>query len=386
MELLKLNLGDGLEVERVVSPTKLADFQLSGESGKERHLEDLLVEEPGLLNIGNYQPNGPTDLVIIAQQPVTQQRKKADLFALHKSGALVVVEVKRDSNDQANRNEGMNFQALRYAAASRTMSSRDVVNQFVDFLLKQNEVELPDDPAAYAHKRGKWWNQAIATLAEHFGDEDEELLEDDVLQIINPRERQKIYLVAASFHEEVTATAAWLREHEIEVYCFRLQPYLLHREAYINRERLIPPPELDQFYLGMQSPAFAPSQHNTPSTRRASDKPTNMTWSDGADESSVSVNSWRETLQLGLQRLVSEGAAPEDLPEGLKIKRYDDEDVVPREWGLLCDDVYFYKYFSADQVRKYLSDVIRTLPTEKPEDYLTIQTQSGRQHSLPGED
>jgi RecB family endonuclease NucS len=101
MELIELDADDDLEVARTVEPKNFSELA----HNQEAHLEELIIRRPNLLNIGGFKVGGANDLEIIAQQPLTESRKRADLFALDQEGALVVIEVKRESRDQRSRNE-----------------------------------------------------------------------------------------------------------------------------------------------------------------------------------------------------------------------------------------------------------------------------------------
>jgi hypothetical protein len=259
------------------------------------------------------------------------------------------------------------------------MTADDVVELYADFLRDQREQE-PIGDGGEEFAKTTWRSQALANLSEHFADEDEKLSESDVLDLIDPSKKQKIYLVAASFDEEVTATAAWLREHGIEVACFRLQPYELGGELYLNRERLIPPPELDQFYIGMKTRNGETSKSTS---RRKSDKPKELVWTRAGREKE-SVNSWRETLQTSLRRLYENGISYADLPDGLNAERADGADT-PSDKMHISDDVYVQKYFSAKDVRRHLADTIEQLDGKIPDDFLIIKTNGGSNYLLPGE-
>jgi hypothetical protein len=258
---------------------KFKDVSVNGSSGKESDLENLIVKYPGLLNTSDFRmgASGDADLLIISQQPLTLNRKRADLFAIDRNGNLVIIEIKRDAVDEKNRLEGMEFQAIRYAAASRKMTVEGVINTFAEHLRKQsNNVSSPD------LNIGHWRQQAVAKLCDHLADEDNTLSESDLLSYINPKDKQKIYLVAADYEVDVTSACAWLREHQIDVSCFRLRPYRIGTEVVLERERLIPPPELDDFMTEMAPTVLASSAtQKAPNGPRAkSNKPTQMVWLD----------------------------------------------------------------------------------------------------------
>lgn len=156
--------------------------------------------------------------------------------------------------------------------------------------------------------------RAVKRLGEHLAEEDEQMTEEQLASMINPRKKQKIYLVAAGYEGDATAACAWLREHGIDICAFRLRPYNIAGEPVLERERLIPPPELDEFMsetfaVGEQAPSSPPA---APVSRAPTIKPKELKWSDLEDP--VTVVSWKAFLQHVVTRALSDGLSPEQLP------------------------------------------------------------------------
>lgn len=311
MQLFKVKTGDGLSVEGELSPSRFKDWTIGGRTGREEHIEELLVRYPGLLNFDAFDlsMSSNDEVLIVSQQPIASNRKRADLLGIHRDGSLVVIEIKRDAEDAGHRVESLEFQALRYAAASRKMTASGIIDLFKAYLKKKEENEetgkLGDD---------YWRALAVKRLGEHLAEEDEPLTEEELGSMINPRKKQKIYLVAAGFEADATAACAWLREHLIDICAFRLRPYKIGDQKVLERERLIPPPELDEFMsetfaVGGQTPESSPM---APASRAPIIKPTEMKWSDLDDL--VTVVSWRAFLQRVVTRALSEGLPPDKLP------------------------------------------------------------------------
>ena len=121
--------------------------------------------------------------------------------------------------------------------------------------------------------------------------------EDDLDDIIDPREKQRIYLVAADYQEDVISTCAWLREYEIDISCFRLRPYKIGDQYVLQRERLIPPPELDDFMVDTKLRTARSGGGVATGTRRGSVKPVRMTWGQGNEQVVLDVSSWKGFLE-----------------------------------------------------------------------------------------
>lgn len=309
MQLLKVKTGDSLSVESEVSPSRFKDWTIGGKAGREEHIEELLVRYPGLLNFDAFDlaMSSNDEVLIVSQQPIASNRKRADLLGVHRDGSLVVIEIKRDAEDASHRAESLEFQALRYAAASRKMTASGVVDLFKAHLKKREASEKTGELGDAG-----WKALAVKRLGEHLAEDDEDMTEEDLASIINPRKKQKIYLVAASYEGDATAACAWLREHGIDICAFRLRPYTIAGEPVLERERLIPPPELDEF----MSETFATAQTSEgptaiPTQRAPIIKPKELKWSDSEDP--VSVVSWKAFLQHVVTRALSEGMPPEQL-------------------------------------------------------------------------
>lgn len=311
MQLFEVKTGDDFSVEGELSPSRFKDWTICGRAGREEHIEELLVRYPGLLNFDAFDlsMSSNDEVLIVSQQPIASNRKRADLLGIHRDGSLVVIEIKRDAEDTGHRVESLEFQALRYAAASRKMTASGIIDLFKAYL-KKNEAneetgKLGDD---------YWRALAVKRLGQHLAEEDKPLTEEELGSMINPRKKQKIYLVAAGFEADATAACAWLREHSIDICAFRLRPYNIAGQPVLERERLIPPPELDEFMsetfaVGGQTPESSPT---APAPRAPTIKPTEMEWSDSEDP--VTVVSWKAFFQRVVTRALSEGLPPEKLP------------------------------------------------------------------------
>ncbi|WP_207956084.1 PDDEXK family nuclease [Rubrobacter marinus] len=297
-------------MEGEVAPSRFKDWTVGGRTGREEHIEELLVRHPGLLNFETFDlgMSSNDEVLIVSQQPIASNRKRADLLGVHRDGSLVVIEIKRDAEDASHRTESLEFQALRYAAASRKMTASEVIGLFKNHLRKKEASEETGELGD-----SYWRALAVKRLGSHLVEEDEEMTEEDLASIIDPRKKQKIYLVAASYEGDATAACAWLREHGIDISAFRLRPYVIAGEPVLERERLIPPPELDEFMSETFAAVQAPETPTTASTaRKPIIKPSELTWSDR--EEPVYVASWRALLQHVITRALSEGMPPEQLP------------------------------------------------------------------------
>jgi hypothetical protein len=150
--------------------------------------------------------------------------RRIDLLCLDSGANLVVVELKRDDTGGH-----MELQALRYAAMVSAMTFEQAANA----LARHRNKAAPDVPGAQA-----------AILA-HLGwtEPHEEAF----------AQKTRIILAAADFGKEITTTALWLREREIDIRCIRVRPYRLATgPLLLDIQQIIPLPETAEFVTRIQ--------------------------------------------------------------------------------------------------------------------------------------
>jgi hypothetical protein len=302
MELFALQAAAKLSIGERVEPLKFKEVLANG--ALEKDLEDLIVAQPSLLNWSDPGTAEYAELLIISRQPRTFTRKRADLFAISDAGELVVIEIKRDADDERSRREGMEFQAIRYAAASRKMTASAIIDMFADHLKS-----FDADAGKTAEHDIVYRERAISKLCEHLADEDQELTESNLQDLLDPKEKQKIYLVAAGYEPDVLSACAWLRQHDIEIACFQLRPYRVGDQLLLERDRLIPPPQLDDFLVEMRPSADGASIGGGASVeRRKADKASAIKWDD-EPANQQAVSSWKEVLLHATTKALELGAS-----------------------------------------------------------------------------
>ena len=294
---------------------------------KEKDLEDLIEKNPQLLNYDSESDE--QDLLIVSRQMQSTSNKRSDLLAIDSDGFLVTIEIKRDAIDEKNRSESFEFQAIRYAANHRTMDLNKIINAYATYLKNSNN-----------QSSGDYQTEAIKGIYKHlFGEFSASEYENspsgkDISSLnlvamkaklekkIDPTEKQKIYLVAADFADDCLSACAWLREHQIEIYCFKLQPYRFGEKFYLNQERLIPPPALDEFYVGTKEGKEAAQKSGI--TRAASIRLGKIE----INTSTFVVHSWKNLWETCIRYLLENGTSPKDLYHSQIL--YPDPDVIVR--------------------------------------------------------
>ncbi|HEX8635471.1 MAG TPA: hypothetical protein VF703_15100 [Pyrinomonadaceae bacterium] len=376
MQLFKVSTSTGITIQEEIKHTRFRDVLINNASGKEKDLESFLVQYPGLLNFGDFDQSDPenTDLLIISRQPTTSTRKRADLLGIHRDGSLIVIEVKRDAADERNRVEGIEFQAIRYAAASRKMTVDAIIETYARYLLSIHfEKEAAHLNEIYPVFIEEYRQVAVGKLCEHLADEEEELSEEDLEAIIDPKEKQKIYLVAADYEADVISACAWLREHNIDVSCFRLRPYRIAGEIVLERERLIPPPELGDYMTDIfVSPVIGGQIQPQARRKQSEDKPSRLIWADD-EENPINVATWREMFAQVVRRALSDGLSPDKLPTRV-CKNEDDAQRFQAPRFFESHNVWIDLHGSASAVQGFVRKILLGM---NKQGLLTVETRNG---------
>lgn len=197
------------------------------------HLQEWIAATPECLR---------EDLLIIQKEfdGFDDTRERLDLLAIDKRGRLVVIENKLDDTGK-----DVVWQALKYASYCSTSKTRQIVEIYSQFLRST----LADAETA------------ILDFIE------EESLDEVVL---NKGNDQRIFLIAANFRREVTATALWLLAHGIDLRCFRVTPYKMGEDILLNFEQIIPPPEAADYMIGISEKEAEASESERTEKRRHS--------------------------------------------------------------------------------------------------------------------
>ena len=200
---------------RQLRKTTFADAGLR----EREHLQEWLAKSPAAL----AQAVGE-ELLIIQKEfdGFDGTRERLDLLALDKTGQLVVVENKLDDSGR-----DVVWQALKYAAYCSSLKKAEVITIFQQYLDR------------YAG------GDATTLICEFL----QETALDEV--VLNEGNDQRIVFIAANFRREVTSTVLWLREHQIDVRCVKVTPYLFGEEVFIDLQQVIPTPEAADYMIRM---------------------------------------------------------------------------------------------------------------------------------------
>ena len=180
------------------------------------HLQEWLAHTPEALG---------EELLVIQKEfdGFADTRERLDLLAVDKEGRLVVIENKLDDSGR-----DVVWQALKYAAYCSTLTRKDISGIYQKYLERSGQDE-----------------EAEAKLRDFFDVEDLGEI------VLNPRNEQRLILIAANFRKEVTAAVLWLLGHGVQAQCFRVVPYSFGNELFINLQQIIPIPEAADFMISM---------------------------------------------------------------------------------------------------------------------------------------
>ena len=191
---------------------RFADLKLR----EREHLQEWLAHTPEALG---------EELLVIQKEfdGFADTRERLDLLALDKEGRLVVIENKLDDSGR-----DVVWQALKYAAYCSNLTQKDIPAIYQKYLDRSS----PDEDAE-------------AKLRDFLDVEDLDEM------VLNPRNEQRLVLIAANFRKEVTAAVLWLLGHGVRAQCFRVVPYSFGEEVFIDLRQIIPTPEAADFMIGM---------------------------------------------------------------------------------------------------------------------------------------
>lgn len=207
--------------------------QLKQQNLTERYdLQEWLVSHPEALG---------EELLIIQKEfdGFDGTGERLDLLALDSKGQLVLIENKRDDSGR-----DAVWQALKYASYVAPFTSDDIEEVFAKYLLK-NKPSYPDlDQHAFDADQVK---HTAKILIDRFLEEHQET--DVSIATLNPRNSQRIILVAGEFRKEVTNTALWLLDRKIDVKCVKVSPYKLGEQLLVDIQQIIPVPEASEYMV-----------------------------------------------------------------------------------------------------------------------------------------
>lgn len=208
---------------------KEEDVTFASQKLKECNVEELIRNNIDLLF-------DEETLLVIGQQVANEERGRSDLTAIDDSGNLVLIEVKRDKKDMKSRKEALEFQAIRYAAAYATIKDEDELI---------NKVYAP-----YIEKHRQEFQYTERTATEIAVIMINDFKKEQAAWQFN--KKQRIILVASDFDPQTLTAAAWLAKNNVDLTCFKLIPYIINKELFIDVKKIIPLDTYDDIMISVK--------------------------------------------------------------------------------------------------------------------------------------
>ena len=181
---------------------------------KERQdLQEWIAKEPSSLG---------EELLIIQKEfnGFADTNERFDLLAIDKKGNLVIIENKLDDSGK-----DVTWQAIKYASYCSTLIKQQVIDMYQEYL-GSHEV-------------------AKERIQDFFDGKD---IEDIV---INSGNSQRIILVAANFHKEVTSSVLWLQKFKVRIKCVKVTPYKYEDHVMLEFDQIIPIADAEDYQIKM---------------------------------------------------------------------------------------------------------------------------------------
>jgi len=193
-------------------------------------------------------------MLIVGRQVMNEKLARSDLTAVDNNGNIVLIEIKRDRKDIELRKEAFEFQAIRYAASYATVNSVDdlVKKVYAPYIEKYRaEFELGELTS---------YELGIRKLNEF-------LRVNGAENSFN--KKQKIILVASDYDEQTLSAVAWLNSNNVDMSCFKLTPYKINNEIFLNAEKILPLTDYDDYYVNLMDKTAPAIKQNKDITRRS---------------------------------------------------------------------------------------------------------------------
>ncbi|WP_338786228.1 hypothetical protein [Metabacillus sp. FJAT-53654] len=173
-------------------------------------------------------------MLIVGRQVRNAHHGRSDLTAVDNNGNIVLIEIKRDRKDIESRKEAFEFQAIRYAASYATIENpEDLVNKIYAPYIEKYRTEFENEPLTSTDLGNRKLTEFL-----HVNEAQ-----------ANFNKNQKIILVASEFNEQTLSAVAWLNSNGVIISCYKLIPYKINRDVYINVEKVLPLNDYNDYYV-----------------------------------------------------------------------------------------------------------------------------------------
>jgi hypothetical protein len=186
---------------------------------KEReHLQEWIANNPSSLG---------EELLIIQKEfsGFGETNERLDLLALDKVGNLVIIENKLDDSGR-----DVTWQTIKYASYCSSLTKQEIIKIYQDYLGNSANAE--------------------EKISEFYDDKD---IDEIILnQGLNS---QRLIMIAANFRKEVTSSVLWLMNFKMRIQCFKVTPFALNEQLFLNVEQILPTKDTEDFAISIASKA-----------------------------------------------------------------------------------------------------------------------------------
>lgn len=223
-----IKIKEGLHLVEDSEPEfkKYKDFNL-----QEKDLEELLRKNIDILV-------SDETMLVVGQQLTNSENGRSDLIAIDENGDLVLIEIKRDSDDSKARKETFEFQAIRYAASLSTIKTPE---ELVDLSFAKYIENHKDE---FEVKELTSREFALRVL--------KDFIDQNNIKLFN--EKQRIALVASSFERQTESAVSWLISNGVDISCYSVSILEIDKDHFLDIQKILPPQELDSFLVDIKEP------------------------------------------------------------------------------------------------------------------------------------
>lgn len=182
-------------------------------------------------NLQEWIANNPSSLgeeLLIIQKEFNgfgETNERLDLLAIDKLGNLVIIENKLDDSGR-----DVTWQTIKYASYCSSLTKQEIIKIYQEYLGSSSD--------------------APKKISEFF--DDKEIEEIILNQGLNS---QRLIMIAANFRKEVTSSVLWLLNFKMRIQCFKVTPYALNEQLFLNLEQILPTKDTEDFAISIASKA-----------------------------------------------------------------------------------------------------------------------------------
>lgn len=243
--------GDGPSVDPV-EEMRFSELPFREGAALERDLEDLIAN-----NVNLIESNEEETMLLIGRQIRTGTGRIMDLVAIDNTGALTLIEVKRDMLDIRSRADHAEIQSVRYAASLAALRTADelVIHLFAPYIRNYVDMSKVDMGSRTAEE----WARKKLT----------DFLKDNQIPDNRVNHKQNIVLIGGGFDDDTRSAAAWMAANGLPIRVIEVRPCLIGTEYCLDVQQLIPVPEYQDFYTDInRRPSSRTSSSGGPTVTR----------------------------------------------------------------------------------------------------------------------